>query len=794
MTTTLKQCPKCGAPVPSEAPQGLCPRCVLAEVAVDQPHPPTHATDVPSLERVAKAFPQLEIVELVGRGGMGFVFKARQPHLDRFVALKLLPDKLAGDPNFAERFGREGRVLARLNHPNIVSVFDFGQAGGFYFLLMEFVDGVNLRQAMATGRFSPAEALTIVPKICEALQYAHEKGVLHRDIKPENILLDANGRVKIADFGIAKLVGEDRPSVTLTGTGTALGTPHYMAPEQLEKPGDIDHRADIYSLGVVFYEMLTGELPIGRFKPPSARTPLDERIDEIVLRALERERELRQKNATEFKTQVEHVASHPTPPVQPAARGPHGTTVVATEVPKVVKRTAQVLLGVGIFNWIGSIVIVSLLLFTDLGDRLPIPPSMHNGLELMPILIFSSLILLGAYKMMRLEAYPLAVAASVLAMITTPGNLAGLPVGIWSLITLCRKDVRAAFAQRKRADGFGVPAMPGEVSRYSHKAVWSAGLVGFSLLLLAFVIAANVLVVAMRVGGGISPVEIWLGVGITVASGLAGTILGWIALSDIRAQDKQLRGIPLAAFGALAWPVLVLLAAGVLAASPYIYYLRGVSTRTPFAALLLMALAAGLPTFAIWMVYTTTRWANGQPGTQQRGVLRWIFTALVLFGAGILVASTVKKSAESRVNGELEALRTVADTNAWVRFTFTAVEFREEGGKSWLAFDYVDHSQGGCEEAFRYESTVVGFKGQTRKSSFLVNVNEPPPVRHQRIEFRLPPSTTAIQGQQFRNDLKYYIGKSVKVDAGSEKPLFVLDVEGGTISGSVGAVKPLVVQ
>ena len=788
MTTTLKQCPKCGAPVPSEAPQGLCPRCVLAEVAVDQPHPPTHATDVPSLERVAKAFPQLEIVELVGRGGMGFVFKARQPHLDRFVALKLLPDKLAGDPNFAERFGREGRVLARLNHPNIVSVFDFGQAGGFYFLLMEFVDGVNLRQAMATGKFSPAEALTIVPKICEALQYAHEKGVLHRDIKPENILLDANGRVKIADFGIAKLVGEDKPSVTLTGTGTALGTPHYMAPEQLEKPGDIDHRADIYSLGVVFYEMLTGELPIGRFKPPSARTPLDERIDEIVLRALERERELRQKNATEFKTQVEHVASHPTPPVEPAARGPHGTTVVATEVPKVVKRTAQVLLGVGIFNWIGSIIIVSLLLFTELGDRLPIPSSMHNGFELMPILVFSSLILLGAYKMMRLEAYPLAIAASVLAMITTPGNLAGLPVGIWSLITLCRKDVRAAFAQRKRADGFGLSPRKAEFSRYSPKAIWSAALVGFSLLLPAFIIAA----IALRVGG-LSQVEMLLPGAFSTVTALVGTILGWVAMSDIRAHHERLRGLPLAAFGALAWPVVLLVAGSVLAASPYLYYLRGVNTQMPFAALCLMAVAAAFPTFAIWMVYATTRWASGQPVTQRRGVLRWIFAALVLFGVGILAASTAKKS-ESRATDELEGSQAVADTNAWVRFTFTAVEFREEDGKTWLAFDYVDHVQGVCEAAFRYESTVDGFKGQTRKSSFLVNENEPPVVRHQRIEFRLPPSTTTIQGQQFRNDLKYYIGKSVKVDVGSEKPLFVLNVEGGTLSGSIGAVRPLVVQ
>jgi len=167
------QCPKCGAAVPAEAAQGLCPKCVLAAVATptEIASSPASGGEVPSLERVAAAFPQFEIIELIGRGGMGFVFKARQRHLDRYVALKLLSDKLARDPQFAERFNREGRVLARLNHPNIVSVYDFGQTGGFYYLVMEFVDGVNLRQAMRTGKFSPAEALAIVPKICEALQH-----------------------------------------------------------------------------------------------------------------------------------------------------------------------------------------------------------------------------------------------------------------------------------------------------------------------------------------------------------------------------------------------------------------------------------------------------------------------------------------------------------------------------------------------------------------------------------------------------------------------------------------------
>lgn len=306
-TVTSTQCPKCAGAIPAEAPQGLCPKCVLrgAAEAVDSHSSATGTAEIPSFERLAAAFPHLEILELIGRGGMGFVFKARQAHLDRLVALKLLPDQLARNPQFTERFHREGRVLARLHHPNIVAVYDFGQSGGFYYLLMEYVDGANLRQAMQAGRFSPAEALALVPKVCAALQYAHEQGILHRDIKPENILLDANGQVKIADFGIAKLVDSDPAQVTLTNTGAALGTPHYMAPEQLEKPGSVDHRADLYSLGVVFYEMLTGELPIGRFAAPSAKTLMHEKVDDVVFRTLAKDRELRFQTANEMKAGVE---------------------------------------------------------------------------------------------------------------------------------------------------------------------------------------------------------------------------------------------------------------------------------------------------------------------------------------------------------------------------------------------------------------------------------------------------------------------------------------------------------
>ncbi len=164
----------------------------------------------PPVEEIAQLFPQLEILGFIGKGGMGAVYKARQPALDRFVALKILPPAVAGDPGFAERFNREARALARLNHPNIVAVHDFGQAGTLHYLVMEFVDGANLREVEHAGRLSPEQALAIVPQICEALQFAHNEGIVHRDIKPENLLLDKKGRVKITDFGIAKMLGRDR--------------------------------------------------------------------------------------------------------------------------------------------------------------------------------------------------------------------------------------------------------------------------------------------------------------------------------------------------------------------------------------------------------------------------------------------------------------------------------------------------------------------------------------------------------------------------------------------------------
>ncbi|MDR3458620.1 MAG: protein kinase [Verrucomicrobiae bacterium] len=314
-----QKCPQCGAPLPVGVLAGLCPACLFKQgAAADTAVPPeTPPFQPPTVGELAGLFPQLEIIALIGKGGMGAVYQARQRGLDRIVALKILPPQTAGGPGFIERFNREARALARLNHPNIVAVYEFGQVNGLPFFVMEYVDGLNLRQLEQAGKLSAREALQIVPQICEALQFAHDEGIVHRDIKPENILLDKKGRVKIADFGIAKILSS-QPDVAITQTGGAVGTPHYMAPEQMEKPTTVDHRADIFSLGVVFYEMLTGELPLGKFGPPSSRKiEVDVRLDDVVLRALEKDPERRYQHASQVKTAVDTIAGSAAPPPPP---------------------------------------------------------------------------------------------------------------------------------------------------------------------------------------------------------------------------------------------------------------------------------------------------------------------------------------------------------------------------------------------------------------------------------------------------------------------------------------------
>ncbi len=325
-------CPVCRQPLPGNAPHGLCPECLLqgglatgVKVVPDETAESSERDNPrfvpPQVEELAGVFPQLEVTEFIGQGGMGAVYKARQNQLDRVVALKILPPDIGDDQAFAERFSREAKAMARLNHPGIVTIHDFGQAGGLFYFVMEFVDGVNLGELLRRKRISPKDALQIVPQICDALQYAHDQGIVHRDIKPENVLVDRQGRVKVADFGLAKLMGSiespggepatPEPSSTLTAADRVMGTPQYMAPEQKDRPQEVDHRADVYSLGVVLYQLLTGELPQKPIEPPSRRVQVDVRLDDVVLRALQEDPDRRYQHVSSLKTWVENIASTP---------------------------------------------------------------------------------------------------------------------------------------------------------------------------------------------------------------------------------------------------------------------------------------------------------------------------------------------------------------------------------------------------------------------------------------------------------------------------------------------------
>jgi len=493
-------------------------------------------------EEIAPHFPQLEILECLGRGGMGVVYKARQRSLNRLVALKLLAPERVNNPEFAERFAREAQALAALNHPNIVTIHDFGQAGGFYFLLMELVDGVNLGRLMREHHFTPEEALAIVPSICDALQFAHDRGIVHRDIKPENLLLDKSGRVKVADFGLAKLVESpgsqhlsgdtntrtagDNAGVTaapaqgLTQADGVMGTPNYMAPEQARRPAEVDHRADIYALGVVFYQMLTGELPAQKVEPPSKKVQIDVRLDEVVLRALEKNPELRYQQASALKTQIETITStQPGPGAAAAAsparsEAPPGVAInrsrdepgcaapgVASAkwliaAPAMAMMAASgVRIATLLFGLLVTVLIAVLpllfgvphnqlnLSFPGWGGKLPsfVPTGMVMGVALaivvawMLICLMAAVVaLVGGVRMHQQRHYRLAITGVILllawslldlipsGLTSTAGAwaLLDLGVGIWALVVLRRPDVKRQFDRRKTQTGQTVSGTP----------------------------------------------------------------------------------------------------------------------------------------------------------------------------------------------------------------------------------------------------------------------------------------------------------------------------------------------
>lgn len=315
----MNTCTECQSPL---RPDGTCPSCLLKlALSFKNSHIPDEEPS--ELKKLNAHFPQLEIQRLVGRGGMGAIYQARQTSLDRDIALKVIDRSISNDTNFLDRFEREAKALAKLTHPNIVSVYDFGHTeDGLAYFMMEYVHGLNLREAMQSMPIDVPYALEIVRATADALQYAHSKGIVHRDIKPENILLSDDGRIKLADFGIAK-INNSRNDRKITATRQVLGTVHYLAPEQLESPNEVDHRIDIYALGVILYELLTRQVPVGNFEPASQVNPsVPRELDQIVMRALHRKPTMRFQSVEELTQAMANINYNLPETLQPIESAP----------------------------------------------------------------------------------------------------------------------------------------------------------------------------------------------------------------------------------------------------------------------------------------------------------------------------------------------------------------------------------------------------------------------------------------------------------------------------------------
>jgi serine/threonine-protein kinase len=280
----------------------------------------------PRDELIGRTLGSCVISQLIGQGGMARVYRARQDHLDRDVAIKILPPYYASDPDFVERFQQEARALARFSHPHIVVIHDAGEDLGLLYIMMEYVPGGNLRQYMRQS-LSLAEVTRVIREVASALTYAHARGVIHRDIKPVNVLLDTNRRAVLSDFGIAKVLAS---SAAASRSGAGVGTPEYMSPEQC-RGGLVDARTDIYALGVMLFEMLTGHTPFEAdnytalahshiYEPPPPPTRYNPRVSPavtaVVMKALEKSPADRFQTPDEMALALEQAleASAPLPP------------------------------------------------------------------------------------------------------------------------------------------------------------------------------------------------------------------------------------------------------------------------------------------------------------------------------------------------------------------------------------------------------------------------------------------------------------------------------------------------
>jgi len=286
------------------------------------------AMDEDSMYRPAQQIPGYQILGKLGQGAMATVFKAKQLSLDRIVAIKVLPRRLSENQEFVDRFYREGRAAARLNDPNIVAAYDVGEAMGYHYFVMEFIDGKTAYDLLnEKGKWlEETEAVHIIVQVARALQHAHDRGLIHRDVKPKNVMITKNGAVKLADMGLAREM--DDTKAARSEEGRAYGTPYYISPEQIRGEIDIDHRADVYSLGATFYHLVTGRVPFegatpsavmhkhlkeGLVPPDHQNTSLSTGIGEIIEVMMAKDPALRYQSAAEVVEDLEAVANGEAP-------------------------------------------------------------------------------------------------------------------------------------------------------------------------------------------------------------------------------------------------------------------------------------------------------------------------------------------------------------------------------------------------------------------------------------------------------------------------------------------------